>query len=106
MMFKHSRTTQRHDGVVVFVDTLTLPPRPAESVTGVKPVEYVLLIEVPEGKSTIRVTKSMSTGALPSMSISRKDLKDILTAVEWADAGPLGRLALEAKPIKRNKYLP
>ena len=105
MKFKHSRTTQRHDGVVVFVDTLTLPPNQYQNIIGGPPGEYTLIVEVPEGKPFIRIVKSAGT-SMPSMSISRKDLKDILTAVEWADAGPLGRLALEAKPIRRNKYLP
>ena len=105
MKFKHSRTTQQHDGVVVFVDTMKMPPSPTGSVTDGIPKEYTLLVEVPEGKPVVRITKSIGTNMI-SMSISRKDLKDILTAVEWADAGPLGRLALEAKPIRRNKYLP
>ena len=103
MKFKHSRTTERRNGKTIFVDTITLPPRPGDAAEGYK--EYVLLVDVPEGAPFIRITRS-ALGYTAGMSISRKDLKDILTAVEWADAGPLGRLALEAKPIRRNKYLP
>ena len=105
MMFKHSRTTQRHDDKIVFVDTLTLPPRRFETPLYGLPKEYTLIVEVAESNPFIRIIKSMDTH-MPAMSISREDLKDILTAVEWVDAGPLGRLAIEAKPTKRNKRLP
>ena len=105
MIFKHSRTTQRHNDKIVFVDTLTLPLRPMGNDEDGWFPEYTLIIEVPENEPFIRVVKSTGTNMV-TMSLTREDLKDILQAVEWADAGPLGRLAIEAKPTKRNKRLP